>query len=228
MLAQIAQIPSVIGRTHRFTRTFNLAGNCAVDGSLITAASGQGYFEFNSGTSGPNFGWITVNPQLFQVPTSGDFTNLFDEFRIVSFTVEMTPYNTVTQLTDGTSFATSNNGALIHSCIDYDGNSSITFSTTSDLNSVGAIRQYESYRMAPFFRTDGKGYKVHVPAPAVQIDVAASGQVVHSPWLNQTFAAKPHYGAIFFIEMFAGAAVPSQVFYFKGECTLELEFRGTI
>jgi len=218
----------VIGSTHRFKRTFNMAGNCAVDGSLITAVGGNGYLQFSSATAGPNYGWITVNPQLFQVPSSGDFTNLFDEFRMIEFVVRLTPYNTVSTLLDGTSFATANNGALVHSCVDYDGNGAISFSTTSDLNSVGAIRQYESYKMAPFFRTDGKSYVVRCPAPAVQLDVAASGQVVHSPWLNQTFSAKPHYGVIIFIEMFAGAAIPSQTFYFKGEVECTFEFRGEI
>jgi len=218
----------VVGTTHRFKRTLNLAGNCACDGSLITQTSGQGYFTFSSGTSGPNYGWITVQPQLFQLPQSGDFTNLFDEFRMLEFVVKLTPYNTATTLLDGTSFATANNGALIHSCVDYDGNASIAFSTTSDLTSVGAIRQYESYKMAPFFRTDGQSYEIKVPAPAVQVDTASTGQVVHSPWLNQTFAAKPHYGAIIFVEMFAGAAVPSQTFYFKGEVEITLEFRGEI
>jgi len=216
----------VVGQIHHFKRSFSLAGNCTVDGSLITATAGQSFFTMSSSTSVPQFGWILIQPKLSQFPNSGEFTSLFDEYRIVDCVVKMTPYQTVSAMTDASSFGTSTNSALIHSAIDYDGNTALSFSTTSDLNSLGVIRQYDSYRMAPFFRTDGKSYTVRCPAPAVLTDSSGTGQVVHSPWLNQTNNGVYHNGIFIMVEMFSSTATPSQTIYFKGECTCTLEFRG--
>jgi len=215
------------GPVYKFTRTYNLAGNCAVDGTSITQTSGAGYFTFSCATSGPNFGYIQVYPQLNLLPANSDFTLLFDQYRIINAKVKLTPYQTVSAMTDASSFGTSTNGMLVHSCIDYDGAPSLSFGT-SDSSCLGAIRQEKTYRMAPFLTTDGKSYTVSCPAPAVRVDNSGVGLVMNSPWLNQTNSAVPHYGLIFVMEMFSSTGIPSQVIYFKGECTLELECRGLI
>jgi hypothetical protein len=227
LAVKLSQAHRELGQIHSFTRSYNLAGNCSVDGSYCVAFGTQGFFSMNSSSSGPNYGWMQIYPQLFQVPASGDFTNLFDQFRITQFTVKLTPYCTVNDTTLATSLGTSSPGMLVHSIIDYDG-SGAPISGTNDLTCLGGMRQERTYRMENFLTTRGKCYTVKCPAPGVQVDATNTGMIVNSPWLNQTNATKPHYGIIIMLEQFACAGVPSETLYFKAECTLNIECQGEI
>lgn len=213
-----------MGPIYPITRTFNLAfQSVSWDNAIVTANSSDGYFQANAVAAGANFGYILVYPALSNMPSGADFTSLFDEYRLVSYTVEIICINTVSNTADSSVFSGQNNSILLHWATDYNGVSGTSSSTTDVFN---YLRQYGNYRMVPGLRTDGKAITMHVPAPGVNVSSSAQVAIMKSPWIPTANNGQVHHGCVIGVE-FYGAAI-NQFLVFKCEVRCNWEFRGPI
>lgn len=213
-----------VGRIYPITRTYNLAfASTCWDNAIVTANATDGYFQANAVAAGANFGWIQVYPALSNMPQNSDFTNLFDEYRLISYTVEIMCINTVSNTADSSVFSGQNNSILFHFATDYNSSTASSSSTTDVFN---YLRQYGNYEVVPGLRTDGKAIKLHIPAPGVNISSGANICMMKSPWIPCANNGQNHHGALIGVE-FYGASV-NQFLVFKVEVRCNWEFRGPI
>jgi len=105
-------------------------------------------------------GW-SYNCQLGDFPSFADFTNLYDMYRIDSYTLSFMPYITGNTGVD-TIAQMSNFAVILHYIHDYD-DSSTPANTTAGMD---ALKQYASYRRVHLGNCMGKPISIRVANPA--------------------------------------------------------------
>lgn len=144
-----------------------------------------------SNTSDVAFSFI---PNLAQLPSSTDFTAMFDQYKISGVAIKIIPRFNVLA-------ATANGSSQILTCVDYDANGPSTLS---------AIQQYQSMKLT-------RGTSIHrryiKPAILVQAyqGVTSTGYLPKwNTWIDANDNAVPHYGLYGVVPAAAGG---SQITY---------------
>jgi len=149
--------------------------------------------------------FVNYYGSLNQVPSSSDFTGLYDQFKILAMKLTLIPRGTSSDITPVGTAAGQSVG--VFSVIDYDDNNNLT--------SISQACQYENMKMTRSHQVHTRYFKPRIQAPAVAsagvqnavntrgwLDIATGGDVNHygikyalqiAPNSVQTFDLKVDY-----------------------------------
>lgn len=145
---------------------------------------------------------------------SSEFTNLFDQYRILSVELVMW-YERTVQNTEGDSLY-----PYMSYSVDWDGQAAAPVSSAE-------VLQHDNGKVKAFTDTDPL-IKIRIDRPGVVAPIGTSSAIVHSlrsPWIDCADATIPHYGLLAFISKYnTGSGADGQLRYFS---RVHLEFRST-
>lgn len=150
----------------------------------------------------PTFQALTF--RLNQLPNSGEFTALYDEYRINAVKISFIP-----QQTQSVSIGSINNPSNVRffSAIDYNDAGLPT--------SVDDLRQYQTAKYTSIFRT----HKRYIYKPKI-VD---NSSTVRTAWIATTSPATLHYGLKIAVEPMLSSTTTS--LDFRVECKFYMSFR---
>lgn len=166
--------------------------------TIVTGATGQanGAIYSNGITSMST----TTSAGLISMPNVSEFTNLFDKYRLLGYSIRFIPrYNSVDQATG--------NALICNYVYDSDDNTVIT--------SLSDLMQYPNVKSVGITSTKGLTLFVKYPcvAPMVYNGLTTTAYAVkRSPWLDLSSAEAPHWGIKL---IFTGNASATYVFDIK-------------
>lgn len=212
---------------HFFKRTAcvlsGTVNSSVAGGTGIALSQSADGWDFNTGTTASvgYFSWAMYFT-LGMLPTYGDFSALFDQYKINKVKVKITPYSCSSILQTGVGAANNQAGAvIIHSVIDYDDATQFGANTAG----IDQMRQYPSYRTNNFFQM-GKPIKryftPHIAQAAYGSGVFASYANVGPRWIDMASTDVQHYGLKFIAETFQPDTSVPMFVWFKMEATLYL------
>lgn len=199
------------------------AAGFTVDASVCNKGSNDIIVISSATAATKSFGYFTFNAQLGDVPNYGEFTQLYDQYKIVGCRLRLIPYATGALTGAAAAAAAQQSAVFIHSVIDRD---DVAASTASEAG-VNAIRQYTSYRCTNPFKSGGRGFKAYFKprvATAVYRGAFTGYKNEAWGWCDCDYVDVQGYGLKAIVEVLSGgSAIP---LFFKVEITFYLKFRN--
>jgi hypothetical protein len=178
--------------TYRFMRNSDIA-------VIAAAAADQG---------------VLIQFSLSGCINSSEFTNLFDQYRLLSVELVLW-YERTVQNTEADALY-----PYMAYSTDWDGQAAAPTSTSE-------VLQHDNSKVKAFTDTDPL-IKIRINRPGVVAPVGTSSAIVHSlrsPWIDCSDATIPHYGLLAFIAKYnTGTGADGSLRYFS---RVHLEFRST-
>jgi len=207
----------------RTSNVYGMAG-ITVDGTVCAKAAQNIVLNANATFNVIQWGAMTCNFKLEDCVNYTEFTNLYDQYKIVGVKLKLIPYQT-SALTAAAPHAQAGQPAfLIHSAIDYDDDTQVTLSNTG----ADALRQYPSYKCHNIYALNGKPWSRYV-RPRVATEVYRTAlltgyQSTKMGWLDTTFADVSSYGLKLLFEVLSGGSAAQLMF--KAQVTYYLKFKS--
>lgn len=228
-----------VGGVHTFTRKLDLAAspNSSVNG-ICTAGSAVGVYRLTQtslAATSVNFGGLTWFFSLNDLPDYTNFTQLFDQYRVVKLSVKMMPFSTSAATSSPTTITSTSfinvPAAAVHAhqIVDYDDN--VLFTPT--YAGLQTMREFENHRS--WNALDGKQHWcTWRPHNVTSVGVSGSSALAgNTPakWLDTVNASVVHYGLKMMFEMNGGAdgsltGLAASTFDFRLECTATIQFKN--
>jgi len=207
----------------RTSNVYGMAG-IVVDGTVCAKAN-QNVVVNASGTfNAITWGTLTCNFKLEDCVNYTEFTNLYDQYKIVGVKLKLIPYQTDATTAAAPSSLAGQPSFLIHSVIDYDDNTAVSASNTG----ADAMRQYPSYRCSNIYARHGKPWSRYLrPKIAREVyrtPVLTGYESAKMPWLDSDYADVSAYGLKLLFEVVSGGAAAQLMF--KAEVTYYLRFKN--
>lgn len=217
--------------------TFNGSyGLAASPSSGVTVAFSGNLLAVTVSAATAGYVSFAFSPMLQTVLNYGEYTSLFDMYRLHGFSARLTPLQNNFMApftgTDGSNalYAIGSCAAIIHSVLDWDDNNTVGASPSG----VALLRDYLTYRWKALTGT-GKGtyHKLYCKRPGVKIVTGsgnndAGGNVVtlikRSPLLDCATTNINHHGMKIVLELTNNFSSTSSVWYFKVESKLWASF----
>lgn len=212
---------------------FSRFGDLATGGFTIASlGNGSGSANtsdgliLNSGTnttSNVSYHSYSYQFMLQNLPSFTEFTNLFDQYKVLSVRIRFIPFQT-TSISD---LNTTNQClSLIHSSvIDYD--DSVLFASSNA--GLQEMRQYESFREKNLFRPSGqfvRKIRPHVSVPVYKSGVSSAYSNVPARWIDCNYTDVEHYGFKGMFQVFAPSSSIAYFVWIRPEIKVTLAFRN--
>lgn len=159
-----------------------------------------------------------ISFQLNQLPSSTDFTSLFDQYMIEKVVLQLVPSVTeIPQDAGGAALPAASAGysGMLHTVLDFDDNTSPTGSTE--------LMEYDNVKST---RWNEVHTRVLTPAVAREMYRSAAttgyGQATHQ-WIDAAYPDVPHYGVKFWVDGFSTAVTPSINFHARIKYYLKMK-----
>jgi len=228
-VARVPRAPRYAGGlTIKRVSNCNGMANVVVDGSVVSKYLDNFAVTTTIGAGLTTYGAIVCSFRLADVVSYTEFTQLYDQYKILGVKVRMIPFQTVAATAAAPSSAAGQPAFLIHSVVDYDDADLPVASNTG----VDNFRQYPNYKVKNVFSRMG-GAISRFLRPKLRGLVYKSGeasapttgyQSLKASWLDCDNPDPPHYGLKYIIECISGGSVATMMF--KMDCTWYLQFKN--
>lgn len=204
------RIPRKTYRRRKTVRKARIARSSALGTKVSSIARTFKAGEINVVSTGDTKGVLTFS--LNQCPDATDFTNLFDQFRIMAVAVTFVPTFTGSDMNPSSSTPILQ---PLYTCIDYDDNTSAT---------------NEDYMLCKDTMKMTRGHLTHrryfvpcVNAETYKTAVTTGYATKKKQWLDCTDSTIPHFGLKYFIE---ANNITATTLKYKIYAKLYMQFRG--
>lgn len=220
-----AKILRAISRPHYFKRSFSLTTanvNTIANGGAGSAISNTSdSWSFNTGT-GVNISYFSMSTffTLDMLPDYADFTQLFDQYKILKVKFKLTPYSTFGPMQSGVGTANNQSlGVMQHQYVDYDDATALAASSTG----INSMRQFLSYRSRNLLgRPTKRSFRPRMALAAYASGAFTSYANQKSMWIDANSPTVQHYGLKTIWEVFQPDFSVPVFIWFKLECTMYL------